>query len=228
MPTISLSELRKSAGSKMAEQDAYFTSKGFIRKGNEYVKDPTYQNSADSVKDQYAIESAPIDLELKKAQLKKAQTEASTAGKTALSADERGVLTFGDVSLDKIGQIEALLGDKKADTGTSTRIRSFLQDRLGITLGQNQQTLGLNTKMSELTAEYGKLISGAAVSDQEFLKRLKPFLPQPSDSKTQIKAKLDNLKLTLKAKQAAVRKQASGSNYSEKDIKDADDFLKGI
>lgn len=221
MALPSYEEYLNQFNSKKAEQDAYYNSIGYVKVGNEYVKNPNFRSGAQSEDDILSLENKALDNQIKKQTLKKAQGTPAVD----LSADERGVLTFGETTLQKIAQLENLLADRRTDTGGTTRLYGLLRN-LGLNVG-NEQSIDYDTKTAELAAEYTKLLSGAAVSDKE-MERLKAFLPKATDSRAVAQRKLINLKDTIKNKQAAVQNRASGkttSGYSQQELDEADAIL---
>lgn len=63
MPTISLSELKSGAEARIKEQDDYYTSIGYRRVGNEYVKDPNFRTAEEQYDEDFARSRKQFDFQ---------------------------------------------------------------------------------------------------------------------------------------------------------------------
>ncbi len=236
MPGLpSYEEYAKAHAEKQAKTAAELEAAGVMKVGNRYFQKPDPIQQAQAGQNltqdfqQFPVDLAnkELDTKLKEKQLAKVEQDA----KPKLSTAERTSLTSGDTALAKITKIRGLLKSNKTDTGSSTVIRGLIRKLTGNRLGENTESIDLRATLADLGSEYAKMLSGAAVSDKEFENRLKPFLPQATDTKKEIEVKLKNLEQAIQIKQNSITQRSQQTNVTDltpEQIQEADSFLNGI
>lgn len=119
----------------------------------------------------------------------------NTGGQLKLGAGEVDTLTGFDSTISSADNALKLL-QEGVKTGPLSSANLSLTKKLGTA---DAKSLQLEQILAQITANFTKSLSGAAVSEQE-VKRLQAFLPQFSDQEGTIQSKLQTLKSEMATK----------------------------